>query len=187
MASSLRYPTSAVSAASGDVDWGGTLGNLYADDTAYAESYSFPDSGNITTDEIDVTGFGFSIPSTATIDGITVTIHRKGSVLLDAAVVDNLVQLRKSTGLVGNNKADTVSGWSTSFTNAVYGSSSDLWGTTWTPTEINNSSFGVRFQALEITAEDYGAYPIIDFFTIEVFYTESGGGTDTAKMMMMFD
>lgn len=184
MASSTKFPTASAVFAAGDVDWTG-LGNLYADDTSYAEAVSFPDSGVLITDTIDVTGFGFAIPSTATINGITVTINRRATMTTPASVTDYQVQLRKSSGAVGNDKA-SASIWTATLSNAVYGSASDLWGTTWTATEINDASFGVRFSALEYTDPDFSVNPIIDYFTIEVTYTEAASSS-IGNMFMMFE
>ena len=50
---------------------------------------------------------------------------------------------------------------------AVYGSTSDLWGTTWTAADINNSDFGVALAANSTNARI--AY--VDYMQITVTYT----------------
>jgi hypothetical protein len=104
-----------------------------------------------TTDYLQFTNFGFSIPTGSTIDGITVNVTRKASGLtlvigifsLTGSVNDNIVQL-VGPGVTSVNKA-TGAAWSTSSSTASYGSSSDVWGpTVWTAAMVNSSAFGVN-------------------------------------------
>jgi hypothetical protein len=107
------------------------------------------DDADDKTNELRLTNFGFSIPSGATIDGITVTFYSDGSADVDLT----LGRLTKdgSAG-VGNNGAANE-GWGS--TAIVLGGVADLWGTTWTRDEINASTFGIILQgeAQEIDAE----------------------------------
>ena len=95
---------------------------------------------------IYVRDFGFSIPTSATINGITVQINRYSDI---NEMRDNAVYLVDNTETpVGDNKADLNEFWPVAITNApiTYGGSSDLWGTTWTPTIINSNKFGLHFK-----------------------------------------
>lgn len=87
------------------------------------------------------TGFGFSIPSGATIDGISVQVQRHDFFLFDQ---NDFVKLVKNGNPVGNNEAGSGS-WSGPLFNKVetFGSSIDTWGQTWTPQDVNASNFGV--------------------------------------------
>lgn len=99
------------------------------------------------SDYMTLTNFSMSIPAAVTICGIVVQIDRKASGLsLGAVVKDYRVRLVKGGSVTGNNNA-SGSGWTGSETTATYGSSSDLWGTTWTPAEINSENFGVAISA----------------------------------------
>lgn len=94
-----------------------------------------------------LTNFSMSIPAAVTICGIVVQIDRKASGLsLGAVVKDYQVRLVKGGSITGNNNA-SGSGWTGSETTATYGSSSDLWGSTWTPADINSGNFGIAFSA----------------------------------------
>jgi len=106
-----------------------------------------------------------TIPVHATIKGIKVTIYRKYAVSI---VRDALVQLSKDGGTTGagDNKASTDD-WPLASTAKVYGSSADLWGTTWTPAEINSANFGIRVAA---QAMGDGAQAYISFIAISVYY-----------------
>lgn len=63
------------------------------------------------------------------------------------AELDNSVRLIKNGTITGNNLAYTVSPWNTADTYTSYGSSSNLWGTTWTVADINASNFGAVLSA----------------------------------------
>lgn len=101
-----------------------------------------------------LTGYGFSIPSTAVIDGITVTFTRNMSGA--NAAVTNALQMVKAGTPVGTLYGAQMSGgiptgtvydnWPASTYNQpiTYGSSTNLWGTTWLPSDINNANFGVQ-------------------------------------------
>lgn len=90
------------------------------------------------------TNFGFSIPSGNTINGIAVAAtYQNGG-------TDYTTKLLKAGSLVGSNLATGATS-PTSATIVTWGGSSNLWGTTWTYSDINNSSFGVAF-AINITS-----------------------------------
>lgn len=61
--------------------------------------------------------------------------------------LDNSVRLVKAGSIVGSDLAYTVAPWNTVDTYTSYGSSSNLWGTTWTVADVNLSSFGAVFSA----------------------------------------
>ncbi|HLP57147.1 MAG TPA: T9SS type A sorting domain-containing protein [Fluviicola sp.] len=65
-----------------------------------------------------------------------------------ARQMDYSVRLRKSSGLVGTDKAIVNTEWPTSDTYSSYGGAGDLWGTTWTYNEVNNANFGGAFSAI---------------------------------------
>jgi Tfp pilus assembly protein PilX len=95
------------------------------------------------------------------------------------ALQDNNVQLLKAGAAIGNNKASATT-WSTSDTNAPYGASNDMWGTTWTPAEINASTFGLRFSAKNVAAATSTAS--IDYISITVSYNAYINGVGTSSV-----
>lgn len=131
----------------------GVLGNANWQRTTVSAGMA-PTVGNTgNSNTLTATGFGLTVPSNATIQGIVVTI-RKGANRVNA-VQDVTVKLLKAGTAVGNNKAASGS-WpqimwnqyvipSTGGIPTNYGSNTDLWGTTWTPTDIANANFGVEF------------------------------------------
>lgn len=67
-----------------------------------------------------------------------------------ASVTENSIKIIKTGSIIGNEKS-TGATIPTSDTYISYGGSADLWGTSWTTTDINASDFGVVFSANETT------------------------------------
>ena len=87
--------------------------------------------------------YGFTIPTGATIDGIEVSIRRQSSSNNGGNSINDVsLQLAKNGTILGSNYATTTD-WPTTMAVANYGGATDLWGTTWTPADINNVNFGV--------------------------------------------
>jgi hypothetical protein len=115
---------------------------IKVNDATYATRSMAPRalSGTITA-----TNFGFGVPSNATILGISATIIH-GDITGIGDIFDNIVQLVKLGAPVGNNEASGVV-WGAPPETDSYGGPSDLWGTTWTPADVNSSGFGIQLQA----------------------------------------
>jgi len=145
--------------------------NVFTSNSVYATNAV---SANSTGASLSATGFGFSIPSSAIIKGITASVIRKAST--SNTLQDATVQLLKAGSAVGSNKA--VSGtWSTSNTTKTYGTASDLWGTTWTASDVNNANFGLKFAA---KAGSTAATASVDYITIQVTYTNDTNAIGTS-------
>lgn len=123
---------------------------------------------------LKLTNFGFSIPSGNTISGIQVSVEKHAQ---DAAsVFDAVVSLVKGGSVTGNNKADAVTDWPLSDTVINYGGSSDLWGTTWLYSDINDSTFGIV-----ISANIAHSTASVDVVTITVTYAAGGSDPGTTQ------
>lgn len=189
LAAAISLPSAGPSAPSvtsddasvGSLSWSST-DSAKVSDNAYALAVS-PGAGPQQTHYLTATGFGFSIPTNATIKGIQVTVERTTN---STSVKDTAVYLMKSSSTVGTNYAATsgtgftacispVTGsdcWSTSEATVTYGGSSDLWGTTWTPAEINDSGTGVAFSATRTYGT--GSRNIqVDQIMMTVYYDEA--------------
>ena len=127
------------------------------------------------------TNFGFLIPSDATVTGITVTIERSTTVI--ASLIDNSVKIVKGGTISGNEKA-TGANWPNSDANAIYGSSTDTWGLTWIPADINASNFGV---AISVNASLLAGTGQIDYISIQVDYTGSNRPESTLSHISVGD
>ena len=91
-----------------------------------------------------------------------------GFTLQRARGLDNSVYLLKANVLVGDNKAPTATSWPTSDTYVSYGNSTDLWGTTWTLSDINNTNFGAA-----LSASKHNGNLQVDHFRITVYTTST--------------
>lgn len=119
------------------------------------------------SDELRVTNFGFSIPAGATILGIELRVERSMTPL-GGEIRDLSVRLRKAAGAVGDNKASAGLWPDGTDAIATYGGPTDLWGTTWSPADINDSGFGAA-----IRAEEAGVNPMtaqVDHITLTVYH-----------------
>jgi hypothetical protein len=86
---------------------------------------------------IAVSGFGFAIPASAEIRGITVEIMRTA----DGSVRDSVSLPKGSAKSGGSWPQGNAEG---PYQKATYGGSTDKWGTTWTAADLNDSSFDVK-------------------------------------------
>ncbi len=164
-----RYPGTAASVdGPGYAAWTDP-GYIAADDTSYATSYVPQYSGQDSSEDLQGTNYGFSIPLDATINGISVTIGRYSGYYWGTVLNDQDLYLIKAGAKVGTDHA-SGSGWPTSIGTANYGSTSDLWGTTWTPAQINASDFGVSLSVYNPGSWS-GLTAHVDYIRVTVTYT----------------
>jgi len=159
----------------GTVDWANPT-FITADDTSYASASLT--GVNLTSKYLEGTQYGFAVPSNAFILGIVVTIGRYegGSSPAYFDVRDSTVRLLKAGVITGNNKAATGTEWPTGApAAAIYGTTADLWGTTWTPEDINASNFGVALSVIS----DVNRIAYVDYMQISVTYSVTMIGSNT--------
>jgi len=160
---STKSPTAVEDDAStGEKKWE-NVGNAKASDNTYAtcELAKYEVSHWLKT-----TGFGFTLPTTALIAGIVVSVERQGSAAF--AIEDWGVSLVKG-GAIGWSWHLSTERWPTSDAAKIYGTSHDLWGQEWSASDINASNFGVAVAAQSVNA---AAVAKVDAVTITVYYTE---------------
>lgn len=120
------------------------------DNNVFSEDGSFAFSGFSAAGEqtfyLKVKGFGFNIPPQAVIRGILFEIKRASDGTV--TVADNRIRIVKNDSIGSTDKANG-SNWpvSAAFAYQSYGGSSDLWGETLLPSDINNSNFGIAISA----------------------------------------
>ena len=125
-----------------------------------------------TSNYLFASNYGFSIPANATINGIELTIRRSSQETIGFGNRDNQVRLVKNNNIEATNKA--VGGvYPTDLTNQSYGNATDLWGTTWTPADINNALFGAVL-SVNNTNLLQSRTATVDFMQITVTYTIPG-------------
>lgn len=112
---------------------------------ASASSFAALYSGK--TNYLTAKGFNFTIPSYASICGITIEVIRKASgINFFTSVNDNKVKLIKNGAIIGLNKKKNNE-WSSSDQTISYGGTNDLWGISLTPADVNDADFGIAFSA----------------------------------------
>jgi hypothetical protein len=179
-------PTMAVNGPTGPASLVNVAGFYAADNNpAYVDLAAYPTCSGVFqcyySQYVTISGFGFSIPSTATITGIRVEISKKVSQPV-TTIHDSIVRLVKSTGPVGNSIVSTVQ-WPMTFTYQTHGDSTNLWGTTWTPAEINSPSFGVYYR---ITNGNIDQTAQMDHVRITVYYNTASGITESANLLFNY-
>lgn len=114
------------------------------------------------------------VPNDAKIDGITVTIVKKGQANngTDWYGYDNIVKLIVGNQIVGDNKANTIDKWPLNFESSIYGGENDKWGLNLFGSDVNNNNFGVAvnlkfIQNIELATVDFE----IDYIDIKICYS----------------
>lgn len=125
----------------------------------------------------DLYSFGYvlPVPLTATVTGIEVNYKYTAVFSGSASVYDTIARMVKNNVLVGDNKASSTPDYTvvSSPTNVKMGGSTDLWGTTWVPSDFYNPNFGfdLKVKSIQTSAN----FQIVNGFSITVFYTTVTG------------
>ncbi len=125
--------------------------------------------GHRTSNYLQGSQYGFAIPADVEIFGIEVKISHM-SVSPNPDMTDAVVSLVKGGSIVGDNKANLSSSWPTVLTVATYGGPTDLWGTAWTPAEINAADFGAVVAAYRVNNGTNLRDAAVDSIQITVYY-----------------
>lgn len=113
------------------------------------------------------TGFNFQIPTGATILGIVAEFDKS---VTSGVAKDWKVRIVKGGTIGSTDRADTVTDWGIDTDEyTAHGSDTDLWGETWTPDDINASTFGVAIAAEGSPVDLSNAQ--IDHILIRVYYS----------------
>ena len=140
---------------------------------------------------ISFQGFGFTIPATATILGVLVSITKEGIADNPASFnTDYSVKLTVAGSPTGTDHANPAHWAQGSGTGAIgttwatvqYGSSTDLWGLSLTPAIVNAAGFGV---AIAAQSPGPGSYPFVNGSpyptTIQIYYQLPSGPTGSGQ------
>lgn len=114
--------------------------------------------------------FNFSIPADATIDTILVSIKR--TAYKSDAISDSIVQLEKGGIMIGHNLSSSDF-WPTSLTYENYGHDDPLWGATWLPSELNDTTMGIALKIVNRTSGNEKAD--VDHIQMTVYFSTSTG------------
>jgi hypothetical protein len=132
------FPSVAVNGAPNTEDWFGPDDARATDDrTAIVRLSDQPSSYLL------VSGFGFAVPPTAHIQGISLQVVRAARD--DGTIMDAAIRLVKGGSVLATDRS-RPGGWTPFYTAVDYGGPSDTWGTTWTPGDINGPGFGAALR-----------------------------------------
>jgi hypothetical protein len=113
---------------------------------------------------------GFSIPSTATVLGVSVTFGINSQSSTTGTVAQ--VALWNSSGQIGTAKTPGTA-ITTTITDNTYGGAADQWGTSLTPAIVNDPTFAF---AVSIACDSVRVF-LDSPYLVTVYYTLSGSGT----------
>ncbi len=164
MATVTSYNSSYIELSDGDESWSGTA------PTGPSGGSHSCDVPQDTSNSLRLYNYGFSIPDEA-INGIIVNIYCSSS-RADIMVV----QLYDGTSLVGSTKNGV---WNS---NQIFGTSSDMWGTSLTYDKINLTNFGVRIYGTGI-ANGSSITLIRSEITVNYGAGDPGGGGSGTKFL----
>ena len=206
---SKQFSTFTTLARSGEYTSGGnsfkwqSTSNASSQNDVYSSINYTDGSNNLQAEPIEVTpasntnwlvckNLDSNVPTSATIEGIKIYIDRYNAFAGDfeagnVILKDTGIYLTKNgTDTVGNNKSTSATWPSTDTdTYVTFGGVSDLWGTSWTASEINSDNFGVMVgPSIEYTGltGETGGDARIDHVYVEITYTDAG----TARRRAVF-
>lgn len=158
-------PGSATNITDSGIAWTNASNVFTSDDTRATVSVTNK------TDTLYAYNFSMGVPSTATITGIKVEVERSKTAGSNS-VHDYFVWLTHDdyiTVSAPQNLADTSTNWPGADAYKTYGGEGNLCGRTWTPSQINHSSFGIK---IAVDDGPSGTTPTaaIDHIRITVYY-----------------
>jgi hypothetical protein len=170
----VGVPTTATDDSSvGTISWTSPNNILVPDSTEASISLTTGQVSHL----IEATGMGFSIPSDATITGVQLYICIRADAnltfttlkLLKAGAVTGTSQHGSVLNVSGSTVGSILGGGGAGITGRVCQGDGQLWGATLSPTDVNNSGFGVG--ASFTCSSGAGNQVLIDYMRLVVFYT----------------
>ena len=165
---------SASPAAAGDCSSQGGLGAVAWTSPGSAissnDAYASASVDGQTTNYLRCMNYGFSVPFGSTILGIEVRVERKSDRTSNGGSRDAAVRLVKGGAIQATDRS-SASIYTIADQVETHGGPADLWGTTWTPAEINAADFGAAFAAIKPSASGPPHLITVDHIAITVYYS----------------
>jgi hypothetical protein len=119
-------------------------------------------------DYLVTSAYGFTVPTTATINGVTVEVEASETGTGNSNYIVQLISAATPT-LIGNPTSSiTINGTGKAISTS--GGAADLWGATLNPTIVNGAGFGAVVYSTDATNT-----LAIDFVRVTVTYTPASG------------
>ena len=164
--SQTRSPAGCISSDIGGPNWG-NAGRAVSSNNSYA-TVGVNDNQN--SDLLLCGAYGFSIPAGATILGIIVDVERR--VNSTAAPTQDFQMRLIKGGAVQATDRSTATAYTLVDTVEPHGGATDLWGTTWTPADINAANFGAAFSTFKNGTAGGGLTVSVDHIQVVVHYSQ---------------
>lgn len=162
----------------GASNWTG-LSNAISNDNLFATNDFNSGAGSGKSNYLYLNDFDFDISDAAVIEGIVVTVERKGVGTIEDYYV-GLIYPDGGEVEITSPGAQSATTWPAASTETTYGGVTETWNRTWTPTEINDDDFGFGI-AIEGDPDNLDA-GFIDYVSMSLYYHQeinnsgSGGG-----------
>ncbi|RMH78261.1 MAG: hypothetical protein D6681_20205 [Calditrichaeota bacterium] len=129
-------------------------------------------STSVSSQRIKVSGFGFNLPSDATVTGMELIIRAKEGT--GDPVAFSEVQITLRSGVQTSSRHNDYGELATVDTDYVFGGPGDLWGeTSVSVTDVNNSTFGARIR-MTVNGSVGGNTASVDWIGLRVYYVTPG-------------
>jgi hypothetical protein len=149
--------------------WGNLSGVQLVDNSpAYVDLAQYPTCNNFMCYRSKIasfSGFGFTVPLSATITGVQLDILQRVS-SPGGGIHDSVLTIAMNGVAIGNNKASSTNWFDTPQTQ-IYGGSTDTWGNVLSVNDVNDSGFGILY---EITNTSYDQTASVDFMSMTIHY-----------------
>ncbi len=169
-----NYPTSSSDGGGGTTLWT-SPSNVNLNDGLFA---TFIKNSTSTSNYLNTNNYGFAIPTNATITGISVDVYRKSNNSTTSKFIKDANVELTGGAAASSNLAVTATKWPTTVGVATYGGTTNLWGTTWTPAQINSSTFGPRIKVVTGSSST-SVTASIDYIRVSVTYSVLTNYCDT--------
>lgn len=167
--------TAGTSARSGSVyAWNDVNNILTSNDT---RAWFAVGAGSGYTQWITATNFGFNIPAGNIILGILVEAEVSKS-SAQSGFQDSAARIIKG-GVIGATDKANATGYTQTEAYLSHGGSTDIWGESWTPADINANNFGFALST-EVITDGGSGQALIDHIRIAVYYTQGADRTITS-------
>ncbi|GAB5604178.1 DUF6701 domain-containing protein [Sideroxyarcus sp. TK5] len=148
--------------------WGG-LTNVGSQNNVYATATA---TNSQITNYLKCTGYNFAIPADATITGISVGpwLNASRTFTVNAMQLVKTDVIQPTNLATGNNIPNGGGSLLPAPTQLTFGDAANLWGNTWTPSDINAATFGAAFAAQRGPYDSFQTVAV-DAMPITVDYT----------------
>jgi hypothetical protein len=157
--------------ASGDTSWSGT-GTLQSVDGLEIKAAS--KNAFATSHYAIAKDFGFNIPSSASIRGVEVNATRRQQTVAFTEISEYSIKLVKNSVIGGSDLVHNLEPWDSALATG-WGGPAELWGQSWSPSDINSSGFGFAFKVGISSDGSNSISAFTDDVTIAVYYVDSSG------------